>query len=139
MSLFLSSPSFFLSLVISKSPQCPLKNCTTNHPVCFFSLVLQHALCSQIFLFIFVPPFLFCSSFQLHCLLSGVFIGAGGAGATLPLSSHGDRVGWLGQPLCKRPSRPQGMAPLSTLHHGGRWGVGCVRVWTSEERDRGKT
>jgi hypothetical protein len=75
----------------------------------------------------------------LHCLLSGVFIGAGGAGATLPLSSHGDRVGWLGQPLCKRPSRPQGMAPLSTLHHGGRWGVGCVRVWTSEERDRGKT
>ena len=85
------------------------------------------------------PPFLFCSSFQLHCLLSGVFIGAGGAGATLPLSSHGDRVGWLGQPLCKRPSRPQGMAPLSTLHHGGRWGVGCVRVWTSEERDRGKT
>jgi hypothetical protein len=63
MSLFLSSPSFFLSLVLSKSPQCPLKNSTTNHPMCFFfSSSPTCPLFSNISLY-FCPPFLFCSSF----------------------------------------------------------------------------
>ena len=42
------------------------------------------------------------------------------AGATLPLSIHGDKIGWLGRPLCSCLNRPQGMASLSNLHHGGR-------------------
>jgi len=45
---------------------------------------------------------LFLSSLIVVALLppgKGVFIKAGGAGATLALSSHGDGVGWLGRPL----------------------------------------
>jgi hypothetical protein len=44
----------------------------------------------------------------------------GETGATLPLSNHGDREGWLGRPLYSRLSRPHGMASLSNLHHGGK-------------------
>jgi hypothetical protein len=105
---FLFSLFFFLSLILSLSG-CPL----------FFILSF----------FFLSPPI---SSIFFHPPSSpgkGVFIGAGGARATLPLSSydaggvgaslslfsHGDRVRWLGRPLC---SHSQGMA-LLFFHYGG--------------------
>ena len=76
----------------------------------------------------------------------GVFIKAGGAGATLALSSHGDGVGWLGRPLWSHP-RVACKAWLSWFfHHCGRpWGgVGYVEVFGQmeggeRERERNKS
>jgi hypothetical protein len=50
----------------------------------------------------------------------GVFIGAGGSGATLPLSNHKDRVGWLGRPLYNRPKAASKAWLSYPFHDGGR-------------------
>ena len=66
----------------------------------FFSLFF-YVFLSPLIVLSFVPP-LFLSSLIVVPLSppgKGVFIKAGGAGATLALSSHGDEVGWLGRPL----------------------------------------
>ena len=54
----------------------------------------------------------------------GVFIGARGSGATLPLSNHKDRVGWLRRPLYNRPKAASKAWLSYPFHDGGRpWGV----------------
>jgi len=98
---------------------------------------------------LFPPPKLSCSSPSLkphlffsllsHRLLKGVFIWARGAGATLPLYSHEDRVEWLRRPLYSRPKLPAGHGShalsMMVAGHEGRgfmWGFGQV----GRERER---
>jgi len=118
---FLFSLFFFLSLILSLSG-CPL----------FF--ILFFFLSPPISSIFFHPPSspskgVFIGAGEARATLPLSSHGAGGVGASLPLSSHGDRVRWLGRPLC---SHSQGTA-LLFFHYGGRpWGgVGSVRVWTS--------
>jgi hypothetical protein len=81
---------------------------------------------------VFFPP--------SHHLLNGVFIGAGGVGATLPLYSHEDRVGRLRQPLCNRPKPPAGHgshAPsmMVASHEGRGFMLGFGQVGRERERE----
>jgi len=97
MFLLFSPFSVLFSLTISPknnfSPCLLLSNCPLSSLFVFFLSIRS--------LFSIISPFffLFLLLHSMHCLLSGVFIGAG---ATLPLSNHRDRVGWLGRPLCRR-------------------------------------
>jgi hypothetical protein len=95
------------------------------------------------------PPFFFLFFFMILPLFfvpfsppgDGVFIRAGGEGATPPLSSHGKGVGWLGRPLYSHPRAARRACLLCPFHHGGRpWGgVGCVEVFRKVEgRDAAK-
>jgi len=75
-----------------------------------------------------------------HRLLNGVFIGAGGAGATLPLYSHEDRVGWLRRPLCSRPEPPAGhgshaLSMMVAGHEGRGFMSGFGQVGRERERE----
>jgi hypothetical protein len=75
-----------------------------------------------LFLFLFlcfssaVCSLILSKMLSISTLFLLVSIRAGEEGATLSLSSHGDRVGWLGRSLC---SRLQDMA-LLVFHHSGR-------------------
>ena len=51
----------------------------------------------------FLFPLFFLFSLGSRPVEWGIYR-TGEAGATLPLSNHGDKVGWLGQPLCNRLS-----------------------------------
>ena len=91
------------------------------------------------FLFFFHSFFFFCSHHPPFFSPSsprgeGVFIRGRGARATLPLSSHGDEVGWLGRPLCNHPRVACRACLPCPFHHGGRsWGgVDYVRVFGQE-------
>jgi len=71
----------------------------------------------------------------------GVFIRAGGEGATPPLSSHGKGVGWLGRPLYSHPRAARRACLLCSFHHGGRprGGMGSIEVFGKVEgRERGR-
>jgi len=72
-------------------------------------------------------------------LLAFVIYRGRGEVATLPMSSHEDRVRWLGRSLCRRPSCPQGMVSLSNLYHGGKWGAWVVLGVGQVGRERGGT
>lgn len=119
-----------------------------NRHKLFFSLVFS-------FHSFFVMLFLLSFSSFFHSLLSspssfssssffvvpvtywwwGVYIGARGACATLPLSNNAERVGWLGgQCAVARKA-----SPLCPFHHNGRpWeGYGLCRGFRHErERER---
>jgi hypothetical protein len=71
-------------------------------------------------------------------LLAFVIYRGRGEVATLSLSSHEDRVKWLGRSLCRRPSCPQGMVSLSNLYHGGKWGAWVVLGVGQVGRERGE-
>jgi len=71
-------------------------------------------------------------------LLAFVIYRGRGEVATLPMSSHEDRVRWLGRSLCRRPSCPQGMVSLSNLYHGGKWGAWVVLGVGQVGRERGE-
>jgi len=66
--------------------------------VCFVLFLPSFSLFRLSFLF---PPFFFPPCSRL--VEWGIYM-IGEAGATLPLSNHGDKVGWLGWPLCSRLS-----------------------------------
>jgi len=77
------------------------------------------------FLFFFHSFFFFCSHHPPFFSPSsprgeGVFIRGRGARVTLPLSSHGDEVGWLGRPLCNHPRVAWRACLPCPFHHGGR-------------------
>jgi len=87
--LFLSSPSFFLYIVLSKC--CCISVFKTIFPFCFFFLLSLSLFYSLPSLFVH-PPFQNCPLlFGLFCL---VFISRR-RGSHPTLSSHGDRVRWL--------------------------------------------
>jgi len=72
--------------------------------------------------------------------LNGVFIGAGGVGATLPLYSHEDRVGRLRRSLCSRPEPTTGHgshAPsmMVASHEGRGFMLGFGQVGRERERE----
>lgn len=120
-----------------------------NRHKLFFSLVFS-------FHSFFVMLFLLSFSSFFHSLLSspssfssssffvvpvtywwwGVYIGARGACATLPLSNNAERVGWLGgQCAVARKA-----SPLCPFHHNGRpWeGYGLCRGFRHERERRCK-
>jgi hypothetical protein len=116
-SLFFSPPRLFLFALV------------------FFFFFFLYAsipfLCSLLFFFPFVSlifqsrPLLSMMSLWFFCPPplppgEGVFIGAGGSGATLPLSNHKDRVGWLGRPLYNRPKAASKAWLSYPFHDGGR-------------------
>ena len=61
-----------------------------------------HSLCLSLSLFCF-PCFFFPPPYS-RPVEWGIYM-IGEARATLPLSNHGDKIGWLGWPLCSRLSR----------------------------------
>lgn len=115
-SLFFSPPRLFLFALV------------------FFFFFFLYAsipfLCSLLFFFPFVSlifqsrPLLSMMSLWFFCPPlppgEGVFIGARGSGATLPLSNHKDRVGWLGRPLYNRPKAASKAWLSYPFHDGGR-------------------
>jgi len=98
---------------------------------CFFPSLSYFLFFSIPSSFVLIIPLFFSPSSPRG---EGVFIRGTGARATLPLSSHGDGVGWLGRPLCNHPRVTCRACLPCPFHHGGRsWGgVGYVRVFGQE-------
>jgi len=106
--------------------------------ISFFSFpLLLFIFFHSFFFFVLIIPLFFSPSSPRG---EGVFIRGRGARATLPLSSDGDRVGWLGRPLCNHPRVACRACLPCPFHHCGRsWGgVGYVRVFGQEGGETAK-
>ena len=133
------SPLVFFSISHQFSPLCSSLLFSSMFP--FFHLPSSSSVSSSKIV-LFIPLSITSLVFSLlsHRLLKGVFIGARGAGATLPLYSHEDRVGWLRRPLCSRPELPAGHgshAPsMMVVGHKGRGFMsGFGQVGRERERE----
>jgi len=113
----------------------------------FFQFV-PPPLCFHSFFFLQIPPLFFRSSPHLFLSIRPLFFSPSPLlcsalfpriyrqeerGATLPMSNPGDRVGWLGR-LCAVASTAH-RAPLSNLHHGGKWGTWAVSGFVQVGRE----